>query len=184
MRIKLTAVAIVIAFGAPLAALAQAPDAPPAASPPASAPSAHSVELAKRFFVVAHVDAQIDTLLANLVPALIQSETKRVPNASPELAAAITQATLSAAHEWAPKVMDRMAVEYAKVFTDKELEGAIAFYDSPVGRSLIAKSPRLAPVATKIVMAMQPELIRMIGDQVCKKVDCSTLPPPAPADAR
>jgi hypothetical protein len=181
MRLLKIAAAIAVIWTLPAAGLAQTSAAAADAAP---APSAHSIELAKRFFVVTHVDALMDTLMANLLPSVIQSETKRLPNASPEFVAAVTEASLSATREWAPKYMDRVAVEYARVFTDQELEGAIAFYESPTGKSLIAKMPKLAPVATRIALAMQPELIQMIQERTCKKIDCSALDKSAPTTAR
>ncbi len=172
------ALAIAMTLAAPAAAQTAAPAAPTAA------PSAHSIELARRLFVVIHMDAMMNGVMANLLPGLIQNEAKNLPGLTPERQAAVVDATEDAAREWFPKVTDRMVVEYARTFTDAELETAIAFYDSPVGRSFIAKQPQLSAISSKITLAMMPDLQQMIQDRVCRKVACPKSaggpPPQAP----
>lgn len=49
---------------------------------------------------------------------------------------------ISEATSW-PKVKDKYIEIYVDLFDTRELEGMIEFYSSPIGRSVIEKTPRL-----------------------------------------
>jgi hypothetical protein len=57
---------------------------------------------------------------------------------------------------------------YAQTFTDEELDGIIAFYKSPAGASMLAKTPELTQkalaISQKRVMAVLPEIQKMVQD--------------------
>ena len=84
---------------------------------------------------------------------------------------------------------------YAATFTEQELKDLLAFYQSPAGRTYVAKAPEIQKLAQEHVlrrMAIVNERARTIQDEY--KPRAATLPavpragasparPPAPADA-
>jgi len=82
---------------------------------------------------------QINAVLSNLLNAVEVSEEIR-----PEFMAFHEgqMEWISEATSW-PKVKDKYIDIYADLFEARELEGMIEFYSSPVGRSVIDKTPRL-----------------------------------------
>ena len=57
---------------------------------------------------------------------------------------------------------------YAEEFSDQELDGIIAFYKSPSGQAMVAKTPSLMTKATTVVQARmaeaQPQLQKLMRD--------------------
>ena len=59
---------------------------------------------------------------------------------------------------------------YAEVYTDEELDGMIAFFSSPAGRSMTAKSPILMQRSMQVVQSLMgevlPEIKRITAEAV------------------
>jgi hypothetical protein len=57
---------------------------------------------------------------------------------------------------------------YAQTFTEDEIDGMLAFYKSPAGAAVIAKTPELAAKAgllgAKKMLALKPEIQKMVDD--------------------
>lgn len=72
---------------------------------------------------------------------------------------------------------------YASTYTEEELDGILAFYKSPVGQSMLAKTPELMAKSTEIsrqkMQVLQPELEQMVQDFL-KQMAAST-PAPTPS---
>lgn len=65
--------------------------------------------------------------------------------------------------------------DVADSFTAPELDALIAFYDTPLGRSIINKE---AEISIALQEAMAPHLmIRMatVGEKFCQRFDCSDM---------
>jgi hypothetical protein len=67
------------------------------------------------------------------------------------------------------KAMEPEYVElYTQTYTDEELDGIIAFYKTPAGASMIAKTPELTQKALAIsqskVVSLIPQLQKMVQD--------------------
>jgi len=76
-------------------------------------------------------------------------------------------------------VMVEMRDDVADQFTAAELDALIAFYDTPLGRSIITKE---AEISISMEQAMIPHLAtRMVavGEKFCLRFDCSTTGQPA-----
>lgn len=159
----------------------RAADPAPGAGAAATAPSQHAIDLAKRYFAVLHLDERMSSVMASLLPAMVDQFAGRLSDVTPDAKSAIVEATKGAMTEWFPLYMDQMAVEYARILTDDDLAAAVAFYESAPGRSMIAKEGTLAPAATKIMLDMQPRLNRMMLERLCRRLDCTKLKAP-PAD--
>jgi hypothetical protein len=69
--------------------------------------------------------------------------------------------------EFAWKDMEaEFAAAYASTFTEDELRGLIVFYESPVGRAFIAKTPELTErtvaISTARLQALMPRIQRLL----------------------
>jgi hypothetical protein len=57
---------------------------------------------------------------------------------------------------------------YAQTYTEEELDAILAFYKSPAGTSMLAKSPELSAKSMQMVQSrlatIQPQLMKMIQD--------------------
>ena len=72
----------------------------------------------------------------------------------------------------------RMAPILAEVFTEKELEDVVAFYEGPSGRSMIDKSPQLAAKMAPVMQEIMPQVRAQMTERICKIAEC---PPEAKA---
>lgn len=77
---------------------------------------------------------------------------------------------------------------YAETYSEPEIDGILAFYKSPVGQSLLAKTPELTTksiaISQKRVAALMPQL-QALATQLGQELKPATPPPaattPAPA---
>jgi len=151
---------------------------PPAVAPahPNEAPApAEAIALVKRYFVAIQLDKRMDGLLASVVPFEIDEVSKSIDGLTPDQRSAVAAATTEAAKEWYPKYFDEVAQVYAKVFTLDELQAMVSFYESPVGQAIVAKSGKLTPAAMQIMQQDLPELKALIGEHLCRHLDCTKL---------
>jgi len=116
-------------------------------------PSARSVALARRYLD----DAQAQTILSGEGPVVAQFMLSKIPAPAGgeakanEVRQAMIDAADAAVAAQMPAFMQKMAVIYAQVFTEKELSDIVAFYDSASGKAFVAKtSAATAPVAELI----------------------------------
>jgi len=62
---------------------------------------------------------------------------------------------------------------YADAFTEGELDGIIAFYKTPVGQALIAKTPAIMAKTIEITQqqmaAAMPEILKLVKDSAAQK---------------
>jgi hypothetical protein len=60
---------------------------------------------------------------------------------------------------------------YAEVFTTEELEGLIAFYESPIGQKFIAKQPELAAASMRHMQGLMQEMMPKIQEKVKEEME-------------
>ncbi len=79
---------------------------------------------------------------------------------------------------------------YAEAFTEDELQGLVAFYNSPLGQKLVEKQPavteKMGKLTQKKMMAVMPAIMQKIKDSVQKPTPvpvpaASATPAPSPA---
>lgn len=112
--------------------------------------AAASPESVERLLQVMKVQSQIEMVYSQALPtaqeAMRQSlgsqadaaEAERVFNAAMPRINAVLREELS----WARLKPGFVAI-YAETFTQQEVDGLIAFYEGPVGKALVAKTPQL-----------------------------------------
>lgn len=127
------------------------------------------LSLSRRFIDALQAD-QMATMLGQ-VTATLSPPTEGLTD---EEAAAIRRATTAMTTEMTGRLLDAMAPIYADIFTLEELNGLVAFYESDIGRSMMAKSYAAAPRITAVVMEMMPEMVQTMVDSMCKDLGCTT----------
>lgn len=91
------------------------------------------------------------------------------------------QQTTEAQIGW--KVLEPEYVDlYAKAYTEPELDAILAFYKSPAGQTMLAKSPELSAQSMQLVQTkmttLQPQLQKLAQDFVQSTKPAATQPPP------
>ena len=75
---------------------------------------------------------------------------------------------------------------YTQAYTEDELNGIVAFYKTPAGAAMIAKSPQLSVKSSDLVQskmtAVQPQLKSLL-DEFLRETRPATAPSPAPSAA-
>lgn len=165
------------ANGAP--AVAQAQAAAPAATP---APSEKTVKLVRRVLAANHIERQTDTLLAAMMPVLMEQQAKNSQTLSDDDRQLIIDLTRKIMSEkFVPKLIELSVPIYASIYTDDELEAMASFYESPVGQSVLAKTAQVAPKVAQATRQLLPELTADLTKEVfrelCTRTNC--LQPPA-----
>jgi len=154
-----------------------------AASATAAAPSANpkSEALARRYLKAIHFESLMDTMMGAMLPLITDSAAKQAPNLTAADRAKLTDIVRASMREfYTPKMIERMVPIYAATFTEAELEAIVAFYESPVGQAVVAKSPSLAPKSADVARELIPELQRDVAQRICAAVSCLTAPATAP----
>jgi uncharacterized protein len=138
-----------------------------------SPPSARKLELARQL-------VQISDLKANMVAALRSMASQQAAPGgdalTPERQAklkALQEAEADVLPKMVPTIVEAMVQGYAREFTEKELSDALAFYQSPSGRAIIAKTPKLMQGVMVEMVRLTPQLRREMGEEVCAKVTCT-----------
>ncbi len=132
--------------------------------------AAASAESVERLMQAMQVQRQLETIYAQTLPAMQSAmrqalqrqgapeETTRAMDAVLPRVNAVVQEELS----WA-KLKPDFAAIYAETFTQEEVDGLIAFYQGPLGKSLIAKTPQLALRSTQMMQQrIGPMMERMM----------------------
>lgn len=161
--------ALAIGAGAPSLSLAQQ-----AASTPAPAPTPRALELARTYIRVMHMQENIEGAMKRLGPALLEQVMKGDPNLAVAdrklLVDMISEAEDEAYKPFLAKYLDEVAVAVAQTYTEDELQQVIGFYESPVGRSMLAKSPLLVQRASVIGIRLMPEFQQDLKARIMEKV--------------
>lgn len=74
--------------------------------------------------------------------------------------------------------------DVAETFTVAELEGAIAFYASPLGRSVVRKQLNLNFEMQRVMAPMMMTRIASLTEKFCQRFDCDALAQSAAKDLR
>jgi hypothetical protein len=157
-----------------LAAMAHAAAAQPAATPSAAAPlSERQLALARELVAATGIDKMLSAELRETVGQVYAS---LAPAASPQTEArrkVLEQAQSDAMARMAPNIVQSMVDGYAGNFTAQELSDTLAYYKSPTGRAMAAKTPQLMRGITANMIRDLPELRREMGEEACAKITCT-----------
>ncbi|MEW6596490.1 MAG: DUF2059 domain-containing protein [Pseudomonadota bacterium] len=167
---------------ASLAAAAQA--SPAAAAPAALAPQvdAKKLELVRRYMDDIHIVDLMNAIGGQLANSLMESLMAEHKEITPAEKAKITKAFDASAREVFPdyfkQVLDASQNVFADAFSEEELKDLVAFYESPTGRSLVAKQPAIAQrtnqIVTQALPALQTKFKASFQAHLCAEGLCQT----------
>ncbi len=152
MKALRIAVAVVVAFVAFSARAAPA--------------SAESIE---RLMQVMQVQAQLETMYAQILPAM-QSSMRQTLTAQlrSDQAARMLDAVQPRVNalvleqmSWA-RLKPAFARIYAEAFSQEEVDGLIAFYQGPIGSALISKTPQLMQRSTQVMQERMGPMLQQV----------------------
>ena len=155
------AVALALILGAVPAAAQTA--APPAQSAEVDVKAA----LVRRYFTA----IQFDKLMNGMIESMLQNilADPRIPADKREVIEDVAIESFAAV---LPGYMDRVVAVYAEEFTREELAGVVAFYESPVGRALTARSVMLTRRTGELMDYFQPAFEADMQRRLCDRIGC------------
>ena len=167
MRILIACLAAALNVTVPATA-ARAADAPQSAT---AEPSARQLELTRRYIELSMTD-QFEESLRELVVALASADPTTM-DLPPEDRQFIIDLTAELTADMLPQMMDRMVPVYARTFTEAELEALIAFFDTEMGRGILAKTVEVMPEATEAAMGVMPQIFDKMASRICQHYGCT-----------
>jgi hypothetical protein len=163
-------VAVLMISSAASAVWAQSPD---------TAPDAAKLAKAHQLFVVMHLDTTYAQMTDQLMASVHASEAQMMPPSGQTPAQKAEQAAFEAKLtnlvmselSW-PKLEPDFAKLYADSYTGEQLDGLIAFYSSPLGQTVLAKTPELLRESSELsqrhLTVILPQMQQMIQDEAAK----------------
>lgn len=157
--------AALLSFASPAAAQTDGP----APSATTAKDAALKLQLANRFISLIQGD-QMGEMMSQMMSGVMEDELEGMsgPQASDYRAA--MSAMMG---QMMPRLLDAIAPVYAEIFTAEELRGLVAFYESDLGRSLIAKSYEAGPRMSEAIQAAMPAILSDMAVVVCDQLKCS-----------
>jgi hypothetical protein len=130
-------------------------------------PSATNIALASQLVDLMHLDKAMNVGLNNMKQMQSKMLDSSTTNSSTDIKERVQKSMevgMSAATAFmTPEKLHAMYVSvYASTFTAEELQGAITFYQSPVGQTWIEKQPQLSAAIMEKTMEMMPKMSQMM----------------------
>lgn len=146
---------------------ARAAQVPPAAT----APSERQMELTRRYLNLMMTD-QFEGVIHQMLGAEFANDEQMqsLPEADRRF---ILSLTAELTGDMVPQMIAEMVPVYAAVFTEEELVALVAFYDTPLGRSIAEKSVQVMPEADRAVMALVPQMLEKMAMRMCQHYGCT-----------
>lgn len=152
---------------APTAPMALAAE-PVAKSAKVAKPSERALSLARRYFVAMQFEQMMmSTFEAMDVFGELEEDAEGFDGK------AMSSAAREATQALLPRMVDAMIPIVAQTFTEAELEAMVAFYESDVGKSVVAKSNDLNMPMMAAMMELMPEYIDDMVTLYCQKTTCT-----------
>lgn len=116
-------------------------------------PDPAAITKAKEFMAAAQSVRLADQMLTLMEKPLAQLIEKANPGRGKEIADLLREKLFPAMRERLPEFTELAAHVYAKHFTAAELDQLIAFYDSPIGKKLLAEQPAMLSEMNAVAQA-------------------------------
>lgn len=179
-RILVSAAAAALLAVVSPAQSAELAETPPAAAAAQAADLAERQAMVRRFFVAMQFEKMMNGMMESMWEPMI-SENEEIPAEKREL---VRSAAMAAFAVVLPQMIEANVELYAEAFTLQELTELVAFYESPTGRSLMAKSVMLTRQAGDMVERFTPIMEEEMVRQICARMDCSADLSPTGARAK
>lgn len=157
------ALAVVTLPAAPVAAQAAEQATPP--------PSLRRMTLARQYLDLLMTD-QFEGVVHQMLGAEFENDSamQGLPEEDRRMIVSLT-AELTA--DMVPQMITEMVPVYAATFTEQELDALVAFYDTPLGRSIANKSIEVMPEAERAIMSVVPQLLEKMATRMCQHYGCT-----------
>jgi hypothetical protein len=146
------------------------------ASPAIAAPSPEALDLTRRYFAAANMDQKVQASLRVLTPSLIEQMARKNPQLTQPQREKLREAAIEAERQAATSMVERLVPAFAESFSEAELKEIVAFYESPAGKALTAKTPAFAGQINLAFRAYAPQMLSDINTRFCAKVGCRLKP--------
>lgn len=156
------AVAVALMFGQAQAAVAQTP-VPATGSAEFEAKAA----LVRRYFVVIQFEKLMNVTMESMTGSILADS--GLPEDKYEI---VEGAVLEAFAVVMPQMIEANVALYAEAFTLEELEGLVAFYESPIGRSVMVKAVVLSRSSGELLSRFQPIMEEEMMRRLCARIEC------------
>lgn len=155
-------------------AVATVPAAPSAARPTEQAttpPSPRRMALARQYLNLLMTD-QFEGVVHQMLGAEFEndSEMQALPDEDRRF---ILSLTAELTTDMVPQMITEMVPVYAATFTEEELGALVAFYETPLGRSIANKSVEVMPEADRAIMSVVPQMLEKMATRMCQHYGCT-----------
>lgn len=139
---------------------------------PASAQSAvqseeqNRLELSRRYYEALNLDATVRAMLDGMLPAIMANS----PNAallSERQRKAIGEVSKEATLSILPQLKQATITLTAEYFSTEELGALVDFYESPLGKSIVAKTPAYSARSGELMRDILPTVTAKIPSLIC-----------------
>ena len=136
-----------------------------------AAPSPRRTALARQYLNLLMTD-QFEGVMHQMLGAEFEndSDMQALPDEERRFILSLT-AELTA--DLVPQMISEMVPVYAGTFTEEELSALVAFYDTPMGRSIANKSIEVMPEADRAVMSVVPQMLEKMASRMCAHYGCT-----------
>lgn len=142
-------------------------------------PSARQLDLAQRYVKAMNLEASMNAVMDQLAPTMIEG---RLDSLTPEEREAFLGVMRDVSQKMMARMGARMAPILAEMFTEKELEDVVAFYEGPSGKAMIEKGPQLGAKMAPLMKELMPEAQSEMFARMCEILDCDeTIPSATPS---
>jgi uncharacterized protein len=158
-----------------VAAVLALPHGAKASAIPLPAPAAHvqtddiagRLILVRRYFDAVKFDELMNGMLNSQLDAIIAQGS--IPADRQTI---FREAATAAYAAVIPRMIEESAQMYAEAFTTDELEQLVAFYESPVGQSMMTKTVILTQKTGEMIQRYGPQMEAEMLEQLCARIDC------------
>ncbi|MGV9010081.1 DUF2059 domain-containing protein [Brevundimonas sp.] len=123
--------------------------------------------LVRRYFNAIQFDQLMNGMLNSQLDATIAQG--RIPA---DRQSVFREAATAAYAVVIPRMIEESMQMYAEAFTTDELEQLVAFYESPVGQSMMTKTVMLTQKTGEIMQRYGPQMEAEMFRQLCSRIDC------------
>ncbi len=134
-----------------------------------AAPTDKQMALAKRYVEAAHMADSVSTMMKQLRPMLMSQAEAQLDASEKKI---IGDAFDVAYEHYLKSYLNKITPILADTYSEEELTGIVAFYESPVGQAMLAKSPELQQKLVPVAMDLVPDLQADLKTEVCAHVSC------------
>lgn len=135
------------------------------------APTANARACAARYLKALDMGKLMKDTMEGMAPALM-AQMPSAESVPEDVKRAILESVTETLGEIMPKMMADLEPAMAATFTEAELCAMAEFYDSPTGRSIMAKMPAFSQASMGATMKYVPLMQEGMTRRLCAKIDC------------